>query len=203
MTRALIGELALLILFGAPIQKAQSPDPDLSPGLPSITYHSEAVEPIHFVAVHGRRSVIMGYPQKGLEIWGYPFQILSGYQVGFRPAGSTATIDGRLLLRRVDYRPDSITRTYIGPDYLVREKLFVPLDEAAAVISYQVEGIRQVDLEIGFQPILNLMWPGALGGQYTRWNGDAEKAPPMPGFVIAEPERGFSAAYWLPGVDKP
>ena len=136
----------------------------------------------------------MGYPQSGLEIWGYPFQILSGYQVGFRQVGAAAEVEGRLLLRRVDYQMDSITRTYIGPDYLVREKLFVPLDQPAAVISYEVEGSRKIDIVVHFVPVLDLMWPGATGGQYSRWNGDA------PGFVIAEPEREFSAVVGSPEI---
>ena len=127
----------------------------------------------------------MGYPRSGLEIWGYPFQILSEYQVGFRQAGAAAEVDGRLLLRRVEYQMDSITRVYIGPDYLVRERLFVPRDQPAAVISYEVEGSRKLEIVVHFVPVLNLMWPGAVGGQYSRWNADA------PGFVIAEPERGF------------
>lgn len=136
----------------------------------------------------------MGYPQDGLEIWGYPFQILSHYQVGFQSAGTATAADGRLLLRRVDYRPASVTRTYVGPDYLIREKLFVPLDQAAAVITYEVEGIRPVEIEIGFQPVLNLMWPAALGGQYTRWTEASPGSAGVPGFVISEPGRGFTAA---------
>jgi hypothetical protein len=83
----------------------------------------------------------------------------------------------------VDYEPDSITRTYIGPDFLVREKLFVPLHEAAAALTYEVEGIRPVDISVHFSPVLNLMWPGGLGGQYTRWK-PAESGG-VPGFVIA------------------
>ena len=136
----------------------------------------------------------MGYPRSGLEIWGYPFQILSGYQVGFRQAGAAAEVDGRLLLRRVEYQMDSITRVYIGPDYLVRERLFVPRDQPAAVISYEVEGSRKLEIVVHFVPVLNLMWPGAVGGQYSRWNADA------PGFVIAEPERGFSAVVGSPEI---
>jgi glycogen debranching enzyme len=193
MTRALATQIVLLLLLYAPVQGAQESDPESPSVNQSMTFKTDAVEPNHFVAVHGRRSIIMGYPQKGLEIWGYPFQILSDYQIGFKPSGATATTDGRLLLRRVDYRPDTITRTYIGPDYLVREKLFVPLDQAAAVISYEVEGIRQVEIEVYFLPVLNLMWPAALGGQYTRWSG-AASAGDVPGFVISEPGRGFSAA---------
>ena len=148
-----------------------------------MEYSTDAVAPNRFVAAHGERAIVMGYPESGLEMWAYPFEVLGGYQVSFRPSGASAAKDSRQLLRRVDYLPDSITRTYIGPDFLVREKLFVPLHEAAAVLSYEVEGIRPVDIEVHFNPVLNLMWPGGLGGQYTRWkpaSGDG-----VPGFVIA------------------
>ena len=83
---------------------------------------SENAATNHFVAVHGQRSVIMGYPSQGLEVWGYPFQMLSGYRVGFRPVGTSTETDGGALLRRVDYRPDSVVRIYIGPNYLVRAR---------------------------------------------------------------------------------
>src|ERR1700722_15689423 len=43
---------------------------------------TDSVGPRRFVAVHGRRSAIMGYPETGLEVWAYPFQILSNYQIG-------------------------------------------------------------------------------------------------------------------------
>ena len=152
-----------------------------------MTLSAEEVGPSRFLAVHGQRSLVMGYPETGLEVWGYPFQILSGYQVSFRQAGAAVERDGRSLLRRIDYQPDSVTRTYIGPDFVVRETIFVPLDRAAAEIHYEVEGSRAVEIEIHFQPVLDLMWPAGLGGQYTRWNADEH------GFVIAEPGRGFSA----------
>lgn len=130
----------------------------------------------------------MGYPSQGLEVWGYPFQMLSGYRVGFRPVGTTTEADGRALLRRVDYRPESVIRTYIGPNYLVREKIFVPLDQPAAIVSYEVEGATQVDVAVHFQPVMDLMWPGSVGGQYTRWS------PELPGYTITEPEHGNSAS---------
>jgi glycogen debranching enzyme len=153
---------------------------------------TDSVEPRRFVAVHGRQAVIMGYPESGLEVWGYPFQIISNYHVGFRAAGAVTESDGRLLLRSIEYQPDSVTRVYIGPDYLVREKLFVPLNQAAAVLSYEVESPRPVDIEIHFLPDLNLMWPAAVGGQNTHWNAD------VPGYVIAEPLHGVTAVIGSP-----
>src|SRR5215467_5326238 len=88
-----------------------------------------------FVAVHGQRAVLMGYSEQGLEAWAYPFQILSGYRIGFQPHGATTETEGLMLLRKVLYSPDSITRMYIGPNYIVYEKLFVPIDQPTAVIS--------------------------------------------------------------------
>jgi glycogen debranching enzyme len=159
-----------------------------------LALNTDSVGPMRFVAAHGRRAVVMGYPAAGLEVWGYPFQILADYQVGFTRAGASVELDGRLLLRDISYRPDSVTRTYIGPDFLVREKLFVPLDQAAAVITYEVEGSRQLDIAVHFRPVLNLMWPAALGGQYTRWSAES------PGYVISEPLTRTSAVVGSPEI---
>jgi glycogen debranching enzyme len=147
-----------------------------------------------FVAVHGRRALVMGYPQTGLEVWAYPLQILSGYQIGFRPDGTTTETDGRLLLRRIIEKPDSVVRIYVGPDYVVRETLFVPLDQPSAILSYQVQSPHPVFINIHFTPVLNLMWPGAFGGQSTSWNAE------LPGYLISEPAHSLRAAVASPDI---
>src|ERR1700760_808387 len=111
-----------------------------------------------FVAVHGQRAVLMGYSEQGLEAWAYPFQILSGYRIGFQLQGTTSETDGQMLLRRVIYSPDSITRMYIGPNYIVYEKLFVPIDQPAAIVSYEVQAPQPIQIVVHFTPVLNLMW---------------------------------------------
>ncbi len=116
--------------------------------------------------------------------------IRSGYSAATASAfgpGATSETDGRRLLRRIIYRPDSVTRVYIGPDYIVRETLFTPLEEAGAILRYEVEG-KPVDIEVHFTPVLNLMWPGAIGGQFAEWN------PELPGYVLAEPTHQISAS---------
>ncbi len=169
-------------------QQPATPDKSGEPGVLGsygLEYSTDAVAPHRFVGVHGQKALVMGYPESGLEIWAYPFEIIGDYRVSFRPDGATAAKDARLLLRRVDYRPESVTRTYVGPDFLVREKVFVPLEEAAAAITYEVEGIRPLTIEVHFNPLLNLMWPGALGGQYTRWRQAATGSNGISGFLIA------------------
>ena len=145
-----------------------------------------------FVAVHGRRALVMGYPHSGLEVWAYPLQLLSDYQVSFIPRPGTYALDGLSLLRRIEYRPEGVIRTYVGPNFAVREKIFVPLDEPGAILSYEIQGKSDIDLKIQFQPVLNLMWPAALGGQHTEWDDRVH------GYVIREPLHGFSAVIASP-----
>lgn len=140
-----------------------------------------------FLASHGSRAVLMGYPETGLEFWAYPLQIVSAYQIGFRPEGASSETAGRDLLSRVIATPESVTRIYAGPDYVVRETLFVPLDQPAGLLEYQVDAAHPLEIVIHFAPVLDLMWPAALGGQSVRWSND------LPGYVMTEPEHGFSA----------
>jgi glycogen debranching enzyme len=95
---------------------------------------------------------VLGYSNNGLEMWAYPVQILKAYRVSFRPAETTTEIDGPAILRRITYSPESITRTYLGSDFIVREKLFVPLDEPGAIISYDVESNRPLNIVVRGQP---------------------------------------------------
>jgi glycogen debranching enzyme len=147
-----------------------------------------------FLAVPGRRALISGYPRSGLEVWAYPFQVVSGYRVSFRAAGTTTSLRGGDILARVRYEPDGVTRMYLGPDFIVRERLFVPLDEAGAILTYQVEGSHAVEIEVHAKPVLDLMWPGALGRQGTGWD------QALSAFVISEPADGYSAAVGSPQI---
>ncbi len=185
---------------------AHEPDPahaitDGKPDVPKDTALSRDTPPSisttntnGFVAVHGRRSVIMGYPEEGLEVWAYPLQLISRYKVSFKPVGAASEVAGTLLLRRVVYAPQSVTRIYAGPDYVVRETLFVPLEKSAAVIRYEVQSAHGVDVVVHFTPVLDLMWPGALGGQSTEWQASAS------GYVLREYTRGWTATVGSPEV---
>ena len=193
-------ETLLLLLLGislsAPAQNSSRDvqTADVQPASVDSALSLSSTTTRRFVAVHGQRSLVMGYPQDGLEIWAYPLQILAGYQIGFKPSGATSETDGRLLLSRIIEEPDSITRIYTGPDYVVREKLFVPLDQPSAILTYEVNSRRPMDIDIHFTPVLNLMWPGALGGQSTEWDAD------LPGYILNESVHGLSAVVSSPEI---
>ncbi len=153
-----------------------------------------ATEPVRFVAAHGRNAVVMGYGADGLEVWAYPFEIADRYKVSFVPEGAVDATQGATILRRIEYLPDAIVRTYVGDGYVVRERLFVPLEGAGAIASYRVEGRTPVTIRLSFLPEMNLMWPGAVGGQGVGWN-DA-----LHGYVASEGSEHFTATIASPQV---
>ncbi len=147
-----------------------------------------------FVAAHGRRGLIEGYADGGLDAWIYPFQIFRGYHVAFLPQGATTPVKGEDIFARVEYEPDSITRVYLGPGFIAREKLFVPVDEPGAILTYTVHSSNPVAIEVHTKPVLNLMWPAALGGQDIGWNRA------LNAFLLSEPLHGYSAVVGSPNI---
>ena len=166
----------------------------LPPAQAQLSFDTVSVAPQRFVAAHGQKAVIMGYASSGLEIWAYPVQLISGYEIGFRSAGQTTEVAGTELLRRITYHPEAITRTYIGPGFIVRERLFVPLHEPAAFVTYTVDSRQPVDIVVHFTPVLNLMWPFSLGAQNVHWD------QPASAYVLGEGSRKYGAIVASPAV---
>jgi len=160
----------------------------------SLALATEAVAPQRFIAAHGRRALIDGYASAGLEIWAYPFEILSDYRIAFHARVTTTSINGQDILSRVVYEPDSIMRVYVGPDFIVHEKLFVPLNLPGAILSYSIQSTHDVEIDVHATPVLNLMWPAAIGGQSATWN------PEISAFVVSEPANGYSATFGSPDI---
>jgi glycogen debranching enzyme len=180
--------LTLVVPFGQ-LTGETSDGSDLS----SLIWNTDS-QPARFISVHGRRAAILGYSQTGLEVWAYPVQILSSYTVGFRLQNSATGIDGTSILRRIIYSPESVTRIYAGPDFIVREKVFVPLDEPGAIIDYEVDSRRALDIEIFFTPVLDLMWPAGIGGQEVAWN------PAISGYLVSEATHRVTASICSPDI---
>jgi glycogen debranching enzyme len=158
----------------------------------TLTMQADVSSQPRFAAAHGRAAALMGYTGYGIEAWAYPFQIFTHFHLQIVPRDGGAPIDAEPFLRRIEYRPDEIVRIYSGPGYEIREHLFVPLDRPAAIVSYDVQSQRPLDLRVTFLPVLDLMWPGALGGQDLHWN-DA-----VHGYVISESTTGFRAVVASP-----
>ncbi|MFL6576424.1 MAG: MGH1-like glycoside hydrolase domain-containing protein [Povalibacter sp.] len=166
-------------------QPARNPDP--------LNWSTDSTQS-RFIAVHGRRAAVFGYSENGLEVWTYPVQVTESYNVSFLQQHATTEIEGHNVLRRIEYTPFAVTRTYVGPDFIVREKLFVPIDAASAVVTYEVDGARPVDIIVRFTPVLNLMWPAGIGGQEAAWS------PAISGYLLSEPLHRYTAVVASPDI---
>lgn len=161
---------------------------------PQAALSTNATEPYRFIAAHGHRAAIFGYAGRGLEIWGYPFQILDRYTVDFEPQGRPRVLDGATLLTRIEVDPDQIVRIWTGPGFKVRETEFVPLDQPDAILRYEVTGTTPMDIVVRLRPQLNLMWPASAGGQEIQWS-DA-----VHGFLLSESTYGYKAVLASPQI---
>ena len=155
-------------------------------------YSTDAALPTRYAAVHGRAALLGGNAAAGLEGWAYPLQIFRGLKPFFLIAGTSSAISSTPLLRRVEYTPTSVERTYVGTGFTVHEKLFVPLDLPGAILTYTVDSTRPLQIEIRFTPVLDLMWPVATGGQEIHWHPD-ENA-----YLMDEPTQRFHALLGSP-----
>jgi glycogen debranching enzyme len=158
----------------------------------SLTFTADVSAQPRFAAAHGQNAILMGYTGYGLEAWAYPFQLFTHLHLQIVPQDAPAPIDADPLLHRIEYRPDEIVRIYNGPGYEIRERLFVPLDRPGVILSWDVHSARRLDLRVTFLPVLDLMWPAALGGQDLHWNAA------LPGYVASEFTTGFRAVIASP-----
>jgi glycogen debranching enzyme len=154
----------------------------------ALVWSSDSTQPHRFVSVHGRRAAVFGYSEDGLEVWAYPVQILNSYSLSFCQPGASSETSGRSLLRSIVYSPESVTRIYAGPDFIVRERIFVPIDEPGTIISYESDGTHPVNIMVHFNPVLDLMWPASIGGQAVTWDSSTSS------YLLFEPEHRFAAS---------
>ncbi|HMC55112.1 MAG TPA: hypothetical protein VKH19_08090 [Gemmatimonadaceae bacterium] len=141
-----------------------------------------------FVIASGWRAFVAGYNRPGLEVWTPPLQLARNVWISFREGDAGADVAGRVALRSIEQTPMWTTRIYRTADVTVRERIFTPVDLAAAAVTYSVESPRPVTITVHFTPTLNLMWPGGFGGQELHW--DASHSA----YLLDEPSHRFRGA---------
>jgi len=109
--------------------------------------------------------------------------VLSGR---FRRQGDSTEIDGQSVLRRIVYSPEAVTRVYVGPDFVIRERLFVPLD--ARRDRYLRNGRYLPSISWSLRPGTGSDVAAGIGGQEV--NGIRASA-----YLLSEPSHRFTRAW--------
>ena len=151
--------------------------------------------PWEFLTAAGKRSGIFGNESGRVEAWVYPLKLFRDFHLIFHTEGRA--IPAESLVRTVEARPEATTLVYSGDTFAVRETFFTPVDEAGAVIEFEVETEQPLEIEAGFHRDFQLEWPAALGATYINWN------PVMKAFAFGEETRKFVAYVGSPTASEP
>ncbi len=146
---------------------------------------SRTVRTWEFLPVVGSRAGLFGTENGRFEAWVYPLKIFREFHLTFH-VGDRA-LPAESLARTLTVRPESASIMYAGDSFRVRETLCVPVNEAGAVILFDIETEQPLEIEAAFTGDFQLEWPAALGGTYVNWD-EKEHA-----FAFGEEARKFAA----------
>jgi glycogen debranching enzyme len=122
----------------------------------------------------GRKAAILGYEGGMFEAWLFPLKVLRNFELSFLLKTSTEPIKASSIVRTIDVRPEATTLTYVYESFTVKETFIAPLNETGLLILLDVHTIIPLSVIASFLPVLQPMWPGGLGGQYSYWDDDAK-----------------------------
>lgn len=123
-----------------------------------------------FVSAVGRPAALFGTDDGQFEAWVYPLKILRDFHLRFHVDGRT--LPAELLARTVITRPQSTTIVYGDGPFQVRETLFVPVHEPGAIITFDIQTERPLEIEVAFKSDFQLEWPADLGPSHLSWNSE-------------------------------
>lgn len=154
--------------------------------------------PSEYMESSGRRAAFLGQEDGSFEAWVYPLKILHDFELAFAIAGYSEPIPATHLATEVEIRPEASTVRYAHAAFTADVTWFVPLEEPGGLVLLDIDASEPVTVRVRFRTDLDLMWPAALGGQYSYWDDV------LGAFVITEGSRRHAALVGSPlGVEPP
>jgi glycogen debranching enzyme len=125
----------------------------------AIRRHVEAGKPF---TVAGARGVIPGQQEGTFEAWVLPVKLLSHFTIQANVEGYSVPIDLNADAAEIQVFPDHTVITYSHIAFTVRQIMFASDDAedgTGAVVLFQIDSIRPMDLTFSFTPEMRPMWP--------------------------------------------
>jgi glycogen debranching enzyme len=150
--------------------------------------------------VAGPRGVLVGQQQGEFEAWILPVKLLSHFTVDAEVEGYPVPLDLNAMAREIEVRPDHTTITYSHIAVTVRQTMFAPeatADGTGAVVLFQVDAVRPVNLTFRFTPEMRPMWPErGKGTPSAEWVPESASGY----YVLHSDYPDFAGAVALPGA---
>src|SRR5271170_6014447 len=125
----------------------------------AIRQHVEEGKPF---TVAGARGVIVGQQEGTFEAWMLPIKLLSQFAIRANVEGYSVPIDLNADAAEIEVFPDHTVITYSHIAFTVRQIMFAPDDAedgTGAVVMFQIDSTRPMDLTFSFTPEMRPMWP--------------------------------------------
>ena len=117
--------------------------------------------------VAGLRGVVVGQQDGGLEAWILPIKLLSKFSIRADVDGYTVPLELKEHSAGIEVFADHTTITYSHIAFTVKQIMFAP-DEAddgtGAVVLFQIDAVRPMELTFSFTPEVKPMWPQPIQG---------------------------------------
>ncbi len=136
---------------------------------------SQAAQPNVYFDKIGRKAAILGCECGMFEAWLFPLKVLRNLELSFLLKTSTEPIKASNIVKTINVRPEATTLTYVYESFTVKETFIAPINETGLLILLDVHTVVPLSIIVSFLPVLQPMWPGGLGGQYSYWD-DGVKA---------------------------
>ncbi|MDH3223731.1 MAG: GH116 family glycosyl hydrolase, partial [Gemmatimonadota bacterium] len=130
------------------------------------------VRPGEYLGVVGPAAAWLGTETGAAELWVHPIKVASDFRLNFTTPQYGAPIRGDDVARTVEVRPELTTITYSHAAFQVKQHILAPDGEPGLLVLLEVDTPAPMEIIVEFQPVLNYMWPGSIGGQYAFWDAD-------------------------------
>ena len=137
---------------------------------PSPIELSGPVRPGEYLGVTGPRSAWLGLETGEAELWVHPLKVGNHFRLGFSIPSYGAPIPGSTVARTVRIRPELATITYSHAGFQVRQHILAPAEIPGILVLLEVDSPEPLEVIAEFEPVLNYMWPGSIGGQHAYWD---------------------------------
>ena len=162
---------------------------------PSIHHRVQAGQPF---TIAGPRGVVLGQQEGTFEAWILPVKLLSHFAIRAEVEGYSVPIDLNAAAASIDVLPDHTTITYSHIAFTVRQTMFAPeatADGTGAVVLFEIDSDRAMDLTFSFTPEMRPMWPlPTPGTPSAEW-------VPEPGLYLLHTDlSNITGAVTIPGA---
>ncbi len=149
--------------------------------------------------VAGEHGALFGRQNGRFEAWLWPVKILSDFRIRADLANYAVPIDVNPLAAEISVTPAETIITYSHAAFTIRQHMFAPRGSSTpptgAVVFFEIESIRPLDITFSFTPEMLRMWPAP---NFGRPNGEWVSQGGSGVYVLHTDNPQFSAVVAMP-----